>query len=151
MSTASAFKAALVAACQSAYAAPTVVTYGHHGELSSSELVMVRGVTSEVEFGPMGTNRSREETLTATVEIYVGSGGTDQQAVTERAFALADVLIAYLQDPGQPSSTQTTLGGVVRHAWVSGTDLVEETDDLDDLARGRFARLNVTVTARARY
>jgi hypothetical protein len=150
MSTASAFKAALVTACESAYTSPTVVTYGHHGEQSSAELVMVRGVNVEVEFGPMSTNRRREETLTATVEIYVGSGDTDQQAVTERAYALLDTLDAYLQDAGVPSSTQTTLGGVVRHAWLSGHDL-EETDEPDDLARGRFARITATVTARARY
>lgn len=150
MSTASAFKAALVAACQSAYAAPTVVTYGHHGEQSSSELVMVRGVNVEVDFGPMSSLRAREETLTATVEIYVGSGGTDQQTVTERAYTLLGVLDDYLQDSGVTGSTQTTLGGAVRHAWLSGHDL-EETDDPDDLARGRFARITATVTARARY
>ncbi len=150
MSTASAFKAALVAALEATYTTPTVVTYGHHGEQSSTELVMVRGVSVEVDFGPMSPNRRREETLNATVEIYVGSGGTDQQTVTERAYVLLGVLDDYLQDPGVASSTQITLGGAVRHAWLSSHEL-EETDDPDDLARGRFARITATVTARARY
>jgi hypothetical protein len=98
----------------------------------------------------MSSLRAREETLNATVEIYVGSGDTDQQTVTERAYTLLGVLDDYLQDPGVTGSTQTTLGGAVRHAWLSSHELTE-TDDPEDLTRGRFARITATVTARARY
>ena len=150
MSNVKAFKLALYNALAGIFTAPTVVTYGHHGVESSTELVMIRDVSTEVEPGPLATARSRWELIEAEVVVYVGSGEPDQRTVTERALDLAALIDDYLQDAGVTGSSQVNLGGAVIFARVTGTRL-EETDDPDDLARGRFARVTVTISARARY
>ena len=141
------FKAALLTACQGAYASPTAVTYGHPLTAGShAEIVALRGVSTLIDPDSLGTTRPRREELTATVAGYVGNGGSDQQTTTERALDLADTLEAYLL------TTDPTLGGAVVHAFVTAADLTETGDnDEDELAQGRFARVVLTITARARY
>lgn len=147
MSKVKEFKAALYAACQGAYASPTAVTYGHPLTAGShTEIVAVRSVSTIIDPDSMGTSRPRREELTATVEVYVGSGGSDQQTVTERAADLADTLESYLL------ATDPTLSGAVVYAFVTAADLTETGEnDEDELAAGRFARIVLTITARARY
>ena len=141
------FKAALLTACQGAFAAPTSVTYGHPLTAGShAEIVALRSVSTVIDPDSMGTSRPRREELSATVEVYVGNGGSDQQTTTERALDLADILEAYLL------VTDPTLDGSVVYAFVTAADLTETGEaDEDELAAGRFARVVLTITARARY
>lgn len=149
VSNAPAFKAALYTACVGLY--PTaVVVYGYPGAVSDADIVGVLGVSSTRGVAPMGTNRPREEVLVAEVLFSCWSGGTDQRAVTERAFGLVGQLESYLQDAGVSPSSQVNLGGAVRFAQVTATDLAESNDPAT-LATGRVAEIHVTITASARY
>jgi hypothetical protein len=69
--------------------------------------------------------------------------------VTEAAYTILGSIEDYLQHSGNASSTQITLGGVVREARVTSHELAE-TADPDDLALGRLAEITATVTAHAR-
>lgn len=149
VSAAPTFKAAVFAACQSIYADPILVTYGHPGALSADDMVAVMNATSSQDVGPLGPPRARDETLTCDVIVSCFRGGTDQQTVTERAYTLLGLLETYLQDAGVTASTQITLGGSV--LWARVTDhALAETESPEDLALGRIAEITATVTARAR-
>lgn len=148
-SNAPAFKAAVVAACQSLFPS-AVVVYGYPGAVSDADIIGVLAVTSSRGVAPMGTNRPREEVLSVDLLFSCWSGGTDQQAVTERAYALVGQFEAYLQDAGVSPSSKVNLGGAVRFAQVTATDLAESNDPAV-LATGRVAEISVTVVASARY
>lgn len=148
-SHAAAFKAALFTACQGLYP-NALVTYGHPGSISDADIIGVLDISSVRGIAPMGTNRPREELLTATLLFSCWSGGTDQQAVTERAFALVAQFEAYLQDAGNSPSSKVNLGGAVRFAQITATDCAESHDPAV-LATGRVAEVTVTVVANARY
>jgi len=147
-SAAPTFKLALYNACVTLFPS-ALVTYGHPGAASADDMVAVMNVTSDQEVGPLSPQRRREETLTVEVIVSCWGGGTDQQTVTERAYALLADLEDYLQDTGVTASTQITLGGAVRDARVMGHELAE-TADPDDMALGRLAEITATVTARVR-
>lgn len=149
VSKAPVFKAALVTALNSLMPSGTLVSYGHPGALSANDIVAVMNVTSNQDVATMSTNRSREETLTADVLISSWRGGTNQQTVTEHAYALLGLLETYLQDSGVVASLQITLGGIVREARVTSHQLAE-TADPDDLALGRIAEISAIVTAHVR-
>lgn len=140
---AAAFKLGLVDALTAAMPSGVLVTYGHPGALSADDIVAVRSVSSDLAVATMSTNRSREETLTARVTFSCWRGGTDQQTVTERAYALLELLDTSLR------VTDITVGGTVRDSMISGHELAEG-EEPDDLTRGRIAEIDVTITARAR-
>lgn len=148
-SAAPAFKAALYNACRTLFPEPAYVSYGHPGTVRRDDMVAVMNVTSEQEVATMSAQRRREETLTAEVVFSYWAGGSDQQAVTERAYAALATLEDYLQDGGTIASIQITLGGTVRDCKVTG-HVLEEADDPDLLAQGRLADITATVQARVR-
>lgn len=150
------FKAALFTACQTLYGSLTTssgdytvgVFYGLPTSYSD-EMVTLGDVMSEQEVAAMGSGRPRWETLTITGTVMVYLGGTDQQAVTERAYYLLGLLETYLQDAGNIPSTQITLGGSVLQSRVTDHELVETAND-DDAEAGRTADITFTVTALVR-
>lgn len=148
-SAAPAFKNALYDALVVLFPAPKLVTYGHPGGQSADDMIGVMDMSSEQELATMGTNRRREETITVEVVISCWRGGTDQQTVTEAAYTILGSIEDYLQHSGTASSTQITLGGVVREARVTSHELTE-TADPDDLALGRLAEITATITAHVR-
>jgi hypothetical protein len=155
VSAAPAFKSALFTACQTLYGTTSdvLVIYGasdvENAVGYAQDIVMVGNVISDQSVATMSTNRSREEALSVEVEFWSFIGGTDQQTVTERCYALVGELETYLQDAGVASSTQITLGGTVRDSRVLGHEL-EETFEPEALAQGRFAHITATVGARVR-
>lgn len=138
-------KAALFAACQSLYAAPVQVSYGHPGTDVEADVVSVAGVRSAQDVATMTTSRTREETLTLDVifSSYVGGGPESQQTATERAYALLALLENYLQ------TTDYTLGGTCRLARMIDHTLAEP-DDPDVLAAGRVAEITAQIQASVR-
>lgn len=148
-SAAPAFKAALVSVCRTLFPEPAYVSYGHPGTVRRDDMVAVMNVTSEQEIATMSAQRRREETLTVEVVFSYWAGGSDQQAVTERAYAALAELEDYLQDSGTIASLQITVGGTVRDCMVTG-HVLEEADDPDLLATGRLADITATVQARVR-
>ena len=155
-SAAPTFKAAMLAACQALYADVETVSGNDYVQVFygwptaySDEMVILGDVTSEQDLATMGNPRRREETVTLTVTIMGTLGGSDQQAITERAYYLLGLLEAYLQDSGVAGSSQVTLGGVVREARVVGHELTETADE-DDAAVARTADITATVVAHVR-
>ncbi len=144
-SKAPAVKAALFAVCQSLYAAPIQVAYGHPGTDLESDIVSVGSVRATQEIATMSTQRNREETVSVDViySCFSGGGPEVQQTVTERAYALCALLENYLQ------TTDYTLSGTARLARVTGADLFE-SEDADLLALGRLSELTATVQVQVR-
>lgn len=143
-----AMKSALLAACRDIYDAPVFVCMGHPGTNMPDDIVSVGNVTSSLDIGPLAPTRTREEHLDVEVTFSVYRGGSDQETVTNRAYELLGLLEAYLTDAGTASSSQLTLGGVVRRAWVNGHVLAESTGET--VAQGRVAEITAVVTANAR-
>lgn len=143
-STAPAFKAAVYAACQSLYAAPVQVAYGHPGLTQEQDIVSVGRTTSTQDFVTFGA-RAREETVTVEVifSCYRGGGPEVEQVVEERAYSLLGMLEDHLRD------TDPTLGGVVRWSQLTSIDCQGATDP-DVLAAGRCSEVTAVFTAHAR-
>lgn len=138
-STIPAFKAALLTALQARAALSTVqVTYGAPLPSPADEYVWLADVDGEQEAAALGAQR-REEFYELEVIVAVYRAGADQQATTERAFALVGELEEVLRADG-------TVGGTVRFAEVGGPLRLEEM--ASDTHRG--AQVTVTVQARAR-
>lgn len=145
---AAAMKGALLTACQGIYPAPVKVCYGHPGTNLPDDIVSIGNITSDSVVGPLGTARTREESLSIEVTFSCFRGGSDQQVVTERAYELLAMLEAYLTDAGTSSSLQLSLAGTVRRAWVTGHILAETEADL--LSQGRVAEITAVVAADVR-
>ena len=139
------FKAALYTVCQSLYAEPIQVAYGHPGLTQEDDIVSLGRTTSTQEVATFGTSRSREQVLTCevTFSCYRGGGAEMEQVVEERAFELLGQLETYIR------TTDITLGGVVRWCLLSDTDCLGATDP-DVLASGRCVDVTATFTAHVR-
>lgn len=139
VSTIPAFKAALAAALRSrANLANVQVSYGAPLPSPADEFVWLADIEGEQEAAALGAQR-REEIYELMVIVNVIRAGADQQAVTERAYALAAEVENELRGDG-------TVGGVVRFAQVAGPFRLEEM--ASDTHRG--AQLTITVAVRAR-
>lgn len=144
------FKTGLVAAAKAVYdPAKTYVSSGEPSQDTIYELVVVGTVEIGQVPATLGTNRGREETLTADVLISVFSGGDDdeQPVLDQRAGAL----LALLEQ--QVHYTDTTLGGVVRECFLTQARLDSGPGALGpETSRtyGRMASITATFTAKAR-
>lgn len=122
------------------------VAFGHPGKFQADDIVAFGRVTSDQVPPTMGTNRSREETLTQEVmfSIYRGGTGTDVEKVcSDRAYQLLDDLSEMVR------VTDTTLGGVVRDCFLTSHESDGETDAAV-LAKGRLIEIRATFTAHTR-
>ena len=98
-----------------------------------------------------GATRSREEIADIQVILSIAVPGDGeswddaQQAATEGAYAMLDVLEDHFRD-----RTAATLGGACRDAIVSSHELAEYKTDADGYAAGRIGEIIATITCRTR-
>lgn len=143
-----AYKTALLAAAHTLWdvAEPDVqIARGHPGKTQRDDVVAFGKVTSRQDPGPIGPRRSRDEVLTIVVVFSIfRRGGPDQEQVAEdRAYKLLGDLENYVR------KTDTTLGGTVRHCFL--TDI--ESDGATDpqiLAKGRLIEVSAVFEAPVR-
>ena len=142
------FKAALMDAMVTLVTGQEVlVSFGHPGDEVGNwdDQVSFADIEVTQEFGPMGTNRSRDETLRQTVWVSsFREGGTDQERVAAaRAYELLGLLERYVR------FTDTTLGGVVRQCFLTSHTSQGFTDPGMTLA-GREVDIEAVFTAEVR-
>lgn len=141
------FKTGMVAAALTVYTDhETYVTSGEPSQDVLGELVSIGSVTIGQDVATVGDNRGREETLTCEVMISVFRGGDDDQqtGVDQRAAELLTLL------EQQVHYTDTTLGGAVRHCFLTSATLDSGPGGMVDNSRGRMAVIEATFTAKAR-
>jgi len=121
------------------------VSFGHPGTNQTNDIVAFLGVRVEQDPATFGTNRSREEVLTLTVVIscYRGGGAALEKVCSDRAYELLRILETYVR------VTDTTLGGVVRHCFLTAHESDGATDPRS-LAKGRTIEIAAVFTAHAR-
>lgn len=140
------FKDAVYARCVLLWAAEDVqVAFGHPGMTQRNDLVAVMDVSSEQDAITLGTQRSREETLTLTVMFSVyRPGGVDQEKVaSDRAFELVDDLAQFAR------VTDTTFGGVVRECFLESVS-AEGSVDPTVISAGRLVEVVAVFVAKGR-
>ena len=117
--------------------ADVTVYYGLGYGGTDRDVVMVTDAQTDSEFPCYGTTRKIEERGQVAV-VFKSYRPTEQgqREATERAFALHDLVRDHFR-----AAPNETLGGAVRMASITSTELVEddETVDEDDLAAGRLA------------
>lgn len=148
VSAASNFKKALLAAMRSLVDdGEVLVTFGHPGQdfQNWDDVVSFADTDVSQDVATMGTNRSREETLTQTVWVSCfRAGGVDQEVVaSDRAYELLGLLEHHVR------VTDTTLGGVVRECFLTA-HRAEGATSPALLARGRTIEVEATFTAKVR-
>lgn len=121
------------------------VFYGHPGPNLPDDFVSVQPAQTDEGFGTLGTARNSEETITVPVVFSTYSGGSDQQAVTERAYAYADLFRAHLKTSPLLGLTQAQC----RNARVVDSQLTE-TDSAESATTGRYAELALLIQTSAR-
>jgi hypothetical protein len=142
------YKAALVDAMIALVAGQDVlVTFGHPGVDVANwrDIVSFADTVSQQSVATMGTNRSREETLTQKVWVSCERpGDQDQERVaSDAAYALLGLLEHYVRQ------TDTTLGGVVRQCFLTSHTATGETDP-KFLNYGRLIEIEAEFTAQVR-
>lgn len=144
------FRKAIFDRCVLLYAADTnpytLVVRGLPAFANAQDVVAVGAVTSNQEFATLSrTQRSREETLTCQVDFYSFRPGDEamEEVVEARAYEMLDELAQYVRQ------TDTTLGGVVRHCFLTDVAADAATDP-QVLAKGRMHVLSATFTAQYR-
>jgi hypothetical protein len=121
------------------------VVFGTPFDLNPEDIIAFTSVTSEQNVATMG-NRAREELLTITVEISCFRGGTGpdlEREVSDRAYYLLGLVERWCR------VTDTTVGGTVRHCFLSGHESSGLTDPAD-LEKGRVIEITATFLAAAR-
>ena len=143
------FRKAIFDRCVLLYAADTspytLVTRGLPAFANAQDVVSVGAVTSNQEPVTLGTQRSREESLTCQVFFYSFRGGGDsmEEVVEARAYEMLDELAEYVR------VTDTTLAGAVRQCFL--TDIAADAaTDPDVLAKGRMHVITATLSAEVR-
>lgn len=119
-----------------------LVSLGSPSSLEPEDIIAFQGVTSAQAPVTMG-NRGREETLTIEVQISCWSGGDDESIPTRRAYELLGIIERFCR------KTDPTVGGTVRHCFLTGHTSQGFTDPAD-LAKGRAADITATFQAQAR-
>jgi len=121
------------------------VVYGQPGTYLADDVVAVTRVHAEQVPAAMGTNRSREETLTLTVIISVYRGGGEEVEViaSDRAYELLGQLERFVR------VTDTTVRGTVRECFLDEHDSDGETRP-ELIASGRTIEIEAKFTAHAR-
>lgn len=144
------FKNAIVAACQSLFDEPVVVSFGMPGSWQPEDIVMVGRVTSTQEFATMSTNRSREETLTVDVSVMCARGGGPEveQTCSDQAYSLLGQLEEYCRDTN-PTLAGLVEGFSVRYCVLTSHESNGATDP-DLLSEGRLIEVDATFTAKYR-
>lgn len=123
-----------------------LVTFGHPGMNAPNDIVAFLDLTSSQEPGPMGPRRARDETLTINVQFSIFRGGRGDEVETmcsARAYKLLDDLETYVR------VTDTTLGGVVRHCFLT-SHTSEGATEPQIISKGRLIDVTAVFTALTR-
>jgi hypothetical protein len=139
----------LYAVCQSLFPPPVLVSFGDPGAYQPDVIVAVMGGQIPVARPTMGTNRSREKTVTMDViiSVFVAGGDPSQTSAWTTAQAMSDLLEAYFR-----TSPNETLSGACREAWVTNTAPVfsNARDAATGNQTGSICDITVTITAAVR-
>lgn len=131
-----------------AVADPTVqVTLGFPWPQTAQDIIGVGEVTSAIDYGPMGTQRARDEDVTVQVLVSVfRPGGQEvEQVASDRAYALLDAIEHHLR------MTDPTLGGLLnRKPLLLTGHSMDSAPFADDTAQGRTVEILATFTGSAR-
>lgn len=154
----------LYAACVACYASstapdgsPVLVSYGDPGQYQPNAIVAVMDVQpSQIARPTLGTNRSRELALDATVmfSVYTAGGNEAHQSSLDSVTNLVRLLENYLRVQGNEQ-----LSGGCRDSWVAAINGPNGTVvyDPESVAAGspaptgRVVEATATVTALIRY
>jgi hypothetical protein len=149
------FRKAIFDACVTLYAGDTDpytrVVRGLPAFADAQDNVCVGVVTSNQEPITLGTQRSREETLTCEVTFYsFRFGGDEMEEVVEaRAWEMLDELAEYVRVTNTSLKPTPEADGVVRQCFL--TDVASDAaTDPDVLAKGRMHVITATFTAENR-
>jgi hypothetical protein len=121
------------------------VCFGAPYDLSPDDIIAFTELESEQEVATLG-NRGRDEALRLTVEIscFMGGSAPDlERQVSDRAYYLLGLVERWAR------VTDTTIGGTVRHCFLSGHQSIGRTDP-DNLDKGRVIEITATFLAAAR-
>jgi len=121
------------------------VVFGQPTTYVPDDIVAFGRLTAGQDAATMGTNRSREETLTLDVTVSCFRGGDEEAeiATAERAYELLRRIEHHVR------MTDTTLGGVVRECVLTSHESEGATPE-DLIEEGRVTEVIATFTARAR-
>ena len=142
VTTAPAVKAKLVALFKAAVDETTEVWFNRTNEdHQPAENVYVCGVQGERDWSLLGGPKPHrmEENYTVEVDIEVYREGTDSEGPESRAWAIANLLEATLEDP--------TLGSMPNVQWVFGSRFKQKSDGGTD---GWLAAVTLDVAVKAR-
>ncbi|WP_160665340.1 hypothetical protein [Pseudarthrobacter sp. ATCC 49987] len=121
------------------------VVFGQPSTYAPDDIVSFGRLSSGQETATIGTNRSREETLSleVTVSCFRGGGEEAEIETAERAYELLRRIEHHVR------MEDTTLGGIVRLCVLSGHESEGATPE-DLIEQGRVTEVVATFTAKAR-
>lgn len=140
------FKQAMQTACADLFPDDTMVSWGHPGKTHPRRMVMLMDLASAQDMATLGTNRSRNETLTLRILFVVvlnGSGWQAQRDADLAAMAMLGQLEQFCR------VTDTTVGGTVRECFLTSYDLAGFTP-AEEVSAGWRSYLEAVFTAQAR-
>ena len=143
------FKAAFYEAALALFANDdgVLVIFGapSQAELAYDDVVAFLGVQATQQEATLSTNRSREEVLTLTVRVDCQRAGEidQEQVASDAAYGILRRLEEYVR------VTDTTLGGVVRHCFLTSHQS-EGATELEGIANGRNIVIDAVFTAHVR-
>lgn len=145
-----AFKSAFYEAIKALFAGDpdtehVYVVFGQPATYNPDDIVSFGRITAGQDAATMGTNRSREESLTldVTVSCFMGGGEESEIASAQRAYELLRRIEHYVR------MTDTTLGGVVRMCVLTSHESEGATPE-EIISEGRVTEVVATFAARAR-
>lgn len=121
------------------------VVFGQPATVDPDEIVSFGAVGVGQAPATMGTNRSREETLTLDVQISVVRGGEEEAEIeaSRRCYELLRMIERYAR------MDDTTVGGTVRECVLTSHDSPGATPE-EVMHKGRMIDVLATFTAKAR-
>lgn len=121
------------------------VVFGQPSDIDPDEIISFGSIGAGQDKATMGTNRSREETLTLDVQISVVRGGAEEAEIlaSRRCYELLRMLEYYVR------VTDTTVGQTVRECFLTSHESPGATPE-EVMHKGRMIDVLATFTAKAR-
>jgi len=119
-----------------------LVCFGTPGNFQPEEIVAFTGVSADLGFATMGQQRSRNESITATVVFSVIFGGDEEMELSSQERAME--LLGQLEH--EVRTKDTTLGGLVQHCMLTQIETDGQTPE-EYKAQGRGVDLTARFTA----
>lgn len=121
------------------------VAFGQPATVEPDEIISFGSIGAGQEKATLGTNRSREETLTLDVQISVVRGGAEEAEIlaSRRCYELLRMLEYHVR------VTDTTVGQTVRECFLTSHESPGATPE-EVMHKGRMIDVLATFTAKAR-